>query len=136
MPKGVGFAPKSVKPEKSSAKRKRQESAQKLEEMRQRGLPEFNIFVRLPEREWIPAGVMAVERTNQIERAIFQQEVALKKAIFRSFPRLQKYQDQLEFGYRLKEFPDEPIQKAQRPQPQTSFLSQLWHSLNHFWHKQ
>ncbi|MFN3926678.1 MAG: HHL1-like protein [Pseudanabaenaceae cyanobacterium] len=134
MAKGVGFAPKVGDKSKSKSKQKRQVAEQKLKQMRDRGLPEFQIFVRLPHREWLPAGVMAVARSSQINQAIFEQEVELKKSLFRSFPRLQKYQDQLEFGYRLKEFPDEPIAVAVRPQPPVSPLAQIWQKLSNIWH--
>lgn len=94
--------------------------------MKRQGYPEFNIYVRLPNKEWLPAGSMTVERSSQINRAIFQQEAELRKQIFRRLPRLQKYQDQLEYGYRLKEFPDEPIVKAERPPARSP---SLWHKL-------
>lgn len=122
--KPVGFGGATAPPAKRRVS-KRKEKADQFEQMKQKGLPEFSIFVRLPDRDWLPAGVMAVERSNQIERAIFQQEAELKKNIFRLLPKLQKSADQLEFGYRYKQFPDEPIVVAKRPQT----LNQWWQNL-------
>ncbi len=126
MTKGVGFA-QTTQQTSTKKESKRQLQAKRYEEMKRQGFPEFNIYVRLPNKEWLPAGSMTVERSSQVARAIFQQEAELRKAIFRKLPRLQKYQDQLEYGYRLKEFPDEPIVKAERP-PASS--PSLWHRLS------
>jgi len=58
-----------------------------------------------------------VERSNQISRAIFQQEAELLKGAVRLYPILRKYKDNLEYGYRLKEFPDEEVTVAVLPEP-------------------
>jgi hypothetical protein len=58
---------------------------------------------------------MTVNRSNQINQAMFEQEEELLKGVFRLFPKLRQHQNQLEYGYRLKEFKDEPIQMAVRP---------------------
>ncbi|MFN8787577.1 MAG: HHL1-like protein, partial [Pseudanabaena sp.] len=50
-------------------------------------------------------------------RAIFQQEDALLKGAIRLYPILRKYNENLEYGYRLKEFPDEEITVAVLPEP-------------------
>jgi hypothetical protein len=141
MPKPVGFAPKvetkSNSRSKSAAKQKRQEKEQKFADLRRQGCPEFSIFVRIPDREWLPAGTMAVERSNQINQAIFQQEAELRKNIFRILPKLQRFQDQLEFGYRLKEFPDEPITKAVRPTAKAggNSFTRAWQRFADFWRR-
>ncbi len=126
MTKGVGFA-QTTRQTSTKKESKWQLQAKRYEEMKRQGFPEFNIYVRLPNKEWLPAGSMTVERSSHVARAIFQQEAELRKAIFRKLPRLQKYQDQLEYGYRLKEFPDEPIVKVERP-PASS--PSLWHRLS------
>jgi hypothetical protein len=59
-----------------------------------------------------------VNRSNQINQAVFEQEQELLKGVFRLFPKLRKHQNNLEYGHRLKEFKDEPIQVAVRPHPQ------------------
>lgn len=132
MTKAIGFGQTTRRVvKKKQAKRELQ--AKQYEEMKSKGLPEFNIYVRIPHKEWLPAGSMTVERSSQISRAIFQQEAELRKSIFRLLPRLQKYQDQLEYGYRLKEFPDEPIVKAERPTAVPNPMAQAWQKFRQFW---
>jgi len=113
----LGFG--KVQPQKQTAKAnkaKRAVASQKYDEMKQSGLPEFNIFVRIQgQGKWLPAGSMTVNRSSLINQALFQQEEELRKSVFRLFPQLRKHQGQLEYGYRLKEFNDEPIVLATRP---------------------
>jgi hypothetical protein len=85
--------------------------------MKEKGLPEFNIYIRIKGKDWVPAGSMAVERSNLISRAIFQQEDSLLKGAVRLYPILRNYKESLEYGYRLKEFPDEEITVAVLPEP-------------------
>ncbi|BBC24238.1 HHL1-like protein [Pseudanabaena sp. ABRG5-3] len=116
--KATGFASGSGAPKKKKkAPNKRELAANKYDEMKDKGLPEFNIFVRIKGKEWVPAGSMAVERSNLISRAIFQQEAELLKGAIRLYPVLRKFKDDLEYGYRLKEFPDEEITVAVLPDP-------------------
>jgi hypothetical protein len=132
MAKAIGFG-QTTTPAGKKKQTKRELQAKQYAEMKSKGLPEFNIYVRIPNKEWLPAGSMTVERSSQINRAIFQQEAELRKSIFRLLPRLQKYQDQLEYGYRLKEFPDEPIVKAERPTSTPNPLAQAWQRFSQFW---
>lgn len=115
----TGFG--KVQPQKQTAKQnkaKRTAASQQYNEMKKSGLPEFNIYVRVKgQKNWIPGGSMTVSRSNQIDRALFEQEEELLKSIFRLYPKLRKHQGQLEYGHRLKEFKDEPIVVATRPQP-------------------
>ncbi|MBE9126522.1 MULTISPECIES: HHL1-like protein [unclassified Coleofasciculus] len=116
----AGFG--KTQPEKQTAKvnkAKRTAASGKYDKMKQSNLPEFNIYIRIQgQQNWLPAGSMAVNRSNQINRALFEQEEELRKGAFRLFPKLRKQQSQLEYGYRLKEFNDEPIVVATRP-PET-----------------
>ncbi len=128
----MGFGQTATKVVKKKQTR-RELQAKQYEEMKKKGLPEFNIYVRIPNKEWLPAGSMAVERSSQISKAIFQQEKELRQSIFRVLPRLQKYQDQLEYGYRLKEFPDEPILKAERSTAVPNPIAQAWQKFSQFW---
>jgi len=114
--KATGFASGSQKKKKKTPN-KREVAASKYDEMKDKGLPEFNIFIRIKGKEWVPAGSMAVERSNLISRAIFQQEAELLKGAIRLYPILRKFKDNLEYGYRLKEFPDEEITVAVLPEP-------------------
>src|ERR687885_2164657 len=114
----IGFG--KVKPQKQTAKKnkaKRTAASQQYTEMKKSGLPEFNIYVRVKgQKQWLPAGSMTVNRSNLINQALFQQEEELLKGVFRLFPKLRKHQSELEYGHRLKEFNDEPIVVATRPQ--------------------
>lgn len=122
----IGFG--KVQPQKQTAKKnkaKRAAASQKFNEMKKSGLPEFNIFVRVKgQNNWFPAGSMTVNRSSLINQALFQQEEELLKGVFRLFPKLRQHQSQLEYGYRLKEFKDEPIEVATRPSPTTGNLLQ------------
>lgn len=120
MTNQTGFG--KVQPKKQVAKKnkaKRAAASQQYTEMKKSGSPEFNIFVRIKgdEKNWFPAGSMTVDRSNQIDQAMFQQEEEMLKGVFRLFPKLRKHQDELEYGHRLKEFNDEPITIAVRPKP-------------------
>lgn len=115
--------PKQQKAQKNKAKRAA--ASRKYDEMKKSGFPEFNLFVRIKgQANWLPAGSMSVNRSSQINQALFEQEEELLKAVFRLFPKLRNQQNNLEYGYRLKEFKDEPIQLAVRPKPTTANLIQ------------
>ncbi|MFN6067325.1 MAG: HHL1-like protein, partial [Pseudanabaena sp.] len=69
--KPSGFAQgSSQSKKKKKAPNKHQIAASKYDEMKENGLPEFNIYIRIKGKEWVPAGSMAVERSNLISRAI------------------------------------------------------------------
>lgn len=114
--KATGFASGSQK-KKKKAPNKHQVAANKYDDMKDKGLPEFNVFIRIKGKEWVPAGSMAVQRSNQISQAIFQQEAELLKGAIRLYPVLRNFKDNLEYGYRLKQFPDEEITVAVLPEP-------------------
>lgn len=122
----TGFG--KVQPQKQTAKKnkiKRVAASLQYNEMKKSGLPEFNIYVRIQGQEnWFPAGSMTVNRSSQINQALFQQEEELLKGVFRLFPKLRKNQSELEYGYRLKEFNDEPITVAIRPKATAGNLIQ------------
>ncbi len=95
----------------------RARAAKQFEAMKADGTPEFEVYIRIMgKKSWYPVGAIAVKRTNQINRAIFDSEDQLLQGAFRLFPVLRKHQRQLEYGYRLKEFKDDPIQLAVAPQ--------------------
>ncbi|HEY9633866.1 MAG TPA: HHL1-like protein [Coleofasciculaceae cyanobacterium] len=122
----IGFG--KVEAQKQTAKKnkaKRVAASRKHEEMKKSGLPEFNIYVRIQgQANWLPAGSMTVNRSSLINQALFEQEEELLKGVFRVIPKLRKYQGQLEYGYRLKEFKDEPIELATRPKATAGNLIQ------------
>jgi hypothetical protein len=114
--KASGFGQVAGQPKKKKkTPNKHQVAASKYDEMKGKGLPEFNIYIRIKGKEWVPAGSMAVQRSNQISRAIFQQEDSLLKGAIRLYPILRQYKQNLEYGYRLKEFPDEEVTVAVLP---------------------
>ena len=122
MTSQIGFG--KVQPQQQKVKKnkaKRVAAARQYDEMKKSGLPEFNVYVRIQgQRNWFPVGAIAVSRSNQINKAVFEQEEELLKGAFRLFPKLRKHKNQLEYGYRLKEYNDEPIALAVRPQPTTA----------------
>jgi hypothetical protein len=120
MTTGTGFG-KVQTPKKSSQRaEKRAKAAQQYEKMKTDGMPEFNIYIRIQDKKnWYPVGSLAVSRSSQINKAIFDSAEELRQGAFRLFPVLRKNQQNLEYGYRLKgaDFADEPIELAVEPQP-------------------
>uniref|UniRef100_A0A832H391 Uncharacterized protein n=1 Tax=Oscillatoriales cyanobacterium SpSt-402 TaxID=2282168 RepID=A0A832H391_9CYAN len=118
MASSTGFGKSKQTKQPSKAADKRVAASKQYDKMKSDGLPEFNIFIRIKDKKnWFPVGSLAVNRSNQISRAIFEKEAELLQGAFRLFPVLRKSQNNLEYGYRLKEFSDEPIQLAVRPEP-------------------
>lgn len=114
--KGFGAPTPTEKRPASKGANKRAEAAKKFDKMRTEGKPEFQVFIRVQGRpNWLPVGEIAVQRSNLIHYAIFDNETQLTQAAYRLSPQLRKYQGQFEFGYRLKEYRDEPIKLAERP---------------------
>lgn len=114
-PSGFGKAKPQPKQPTKGAK-KRVEASQLYDQFKNDGTPEFEIYIRIQgKKNWFPVGAIAVKRTSQIHAAIFDNEEELQKGAFRIFPILKKNQGQLEYGYRLKEFKDDPIELAVQP---------------------
>jgi Family of unknown function (DUF6523) len=117
MTKGFG-QPKQVQKIPSANTQKRIEAAKQMDEMKAEGLPEFEVYIRVKNNKvWYPVGGIAVKRSNQISAAIYANEAGLLQGAFRIFPILKKNAQNLEYGYRLKEFKDDPIQLAVQPAP-------------------
>ena len=61
----------------------------------------------------MPVGGLAVPRSNSVETAvsmaIFNNEDELLKGAFRAFPKLKTSKDKFEYGYRLREFPEDEV---------------------------
>merc|ERR1711918_144606 len=68
--------------------------------------------------KWYPVGGLAVPRSSSIDvalsMAIFQNEDDLLKGAFRSYPFLKDSKHRFEYGYRLKEFADDPVKIADK----------------------
>ena len=113
-----GFG-KAETPKKSVSKQtaKRKEASKQYDKMKTEGVPEFNIYMRIQgKKQWYPVGSIAVKRSSQINMAIYDSEKDLREGAFRLFPILRKNQANLEYGYRVKEYSDEPIQVAVKPE--------------------
>jgi hypothetical protein len=120
MTTNLGFGKTQPQPQAKVSKRsqERAKAAQELDRMRSDGIPEFEVYIRIQGKKgWYPVGAIAVKRSSQINEAIFGSQADLLQGAFRLYPVLRKHQQHLEYGYRLKEFKDEPIQLAVPPQP-------------------
>jgi hypothetical protein len=120
MTTNLGFGKTQPQSQAKVSKRsqERAKAAQELDRMRSDGIPEFEVYIRIQGKKgWYPVGAIAVKRSSQISEAIFGSQADLLQGAFRLYPVLRKHQQHLEYGYRLKEFKDEPIQLAVPPQP-------------------
>jgi Family of unknown function (DUF6523) len=116
-PAGFG-KPKEKSPPKPPSKGavQRAEASRLYDKYKGDGMPEYEIYIRVQDKKnWFPVGAISVKRSSQIHNAIFANEEELLKGAFHIFPVLKKNQGQLEYGYRLKEFKDDPIELAVRP---------------------
>lgn len=117
MPSNLGFGEPKAQPKVSKRIQERNKAAQEYEKLKADGTPEFEAYIRIAgKKQWYPVGVIAVKRSSQINRALFDSKDQLLQGAFRLYPVLKKHQNNLEYGYRLKEFKDEPIQVATPPQ--------------------
>lgn len=121
MSANLGFGKPSQSPQAKASKgsSQRAEAAKQYDKMRTDGTPDYEIYIRIQgKKQWYPVGAIAVKRSSQISQAIFGSQQDLLQGAFRLYPVLRKNQHQLEYGYRLKQFKDEPIQLAVPPQSQ------------------
>ena len=123
MAKGFGKAPEQSAPKPpSDGKKKRDAAAAKLDKLKATGNPEYMVSIRTVGAggmsEWMPVGGLAVPRSNSVDTAvsmaIFNNEDELLKGAFRAFPKLKTSTDKFEYGYRLREFPDDDVKIAQK----------------------
>jgi hypothetical protein len=91
--------------------------------LKAQGLPEYMVMVReapagADPSKWYPVGGICVPRSSSetvaLSMAIFNNEEDLLKGAFRSYPFLKQSPHPLEYGYRLKEFDDDPVKLAQK----------------------
>ncbi|MBW4692104.1 MAG: hypothetical protein KME27_10080 [Lyngbya sp. HA4199-MV5] len=116
MTANPGFGKTQPKLNVSKRAAARVEAVKRYDKLKAEGIPDFEIYIRIQgKKAWYPVGSIAVKRSDQINRAIFESQDNLLQGAFRLFPILRKHQAQLEYGYRLKEFKDEPIQLAVAP---------------------
>ena len=117
MAKGFGEKTSELKREKSEGQIKREAEASKYDEISKTGGQEYNIFVRQfgsDDSSWLPTGSIAVPRGAQVSDAIFANTDALKSAIVRTYPKLRGFEEEFEFGFNLKVYPDDPVEVAMK----------------------
>lgn len=120
QPAGFGKSKTSPKKVPSKGAAQRNAAAKQYDEMKSSGMPEYEIYIRVVgKNQWMPVGAIAVKRSSQVHDAIYANEKALLEGAFYRLPALKKNQANLEFeyGYRLKEYKDDPIELAVRPAP-------------------
>lgn len=113
-----GFGPSKEEKQKKPSKRsqERAKAAERFDKMKARGGLEYEVYVRIVGKpNWVPMGAITVQQSRFISRAIYSNETALLEAAFRVAPLLKKYQDKLEYGYRLKEDKKGEIELATKP---------------------
>ncbi|KOO31805.1 hypothetical protein Ctob_006441 [Chrysochromulina tobinii] len=125
-----GFGKPTAKEEKEKAKAekpksavaaKRDKAAENFEKLKAGGAPEYMVLIRTvdstgQQSKWYPVGGIAVPRSSSEDQAlslaIFNNEDELLKGAFRSYPFLRNTNDKFEYGYRIKEFEDDPVKLA------------------------
>lgn len=116
MSGNLGFGKTPAKPKVSKGTKERERAAKQYDKLKSGGTPDFEIYIRIRgKKAWYPVGAIAVKRSSQINKAIFGSQQDLLEGAFRLYPVLRKHQNKLEYGYRLKEFKDDPIQPAVPP---------------------
>uniref|UniRef100_A0A7S1BFG1 Uncharacterized protein n=1 Tax=Corethron hystrix TaxID=216773 RepID=A0A7S1BFG1_9STRA len=115
--KGFGEKKVVVERQKSAGQIKREEEGSRYDEISSGGGQEYNIFVRKfggDDTSWFPCGSIAVPRGAQVSDAIYSNVSDLKSAIVRTYPKLKGEEDDFEFGYNLKVYPDDPVEVAMK----------------------
>ena len=125
-----GFGSKPKRREKSDGQVKREKESSKYDEIAAQGGQEYNVWVRQfgaggaeGDKGWMPCGAIAVPRAAQVSDAIFANEEALKVAITRVYPQLKGAEMEMEFGYNLKVYPDDPVEVASKNGPRPTGMS-------------
>lgn len=149
--KGFGKSPPPMR-EQSETSKRRQAASDRYDAMAAAGMPEYSVWMRLKEggasvegeeekeaeqMPWLPVGCISVPRSSQVADALFKSEEDLMQGAIRLFPKLsQEPRDNIEFGYQLREFDDEPIRVAERSPASgiqatlTNFFRKLQNPLN------
>ena len=133
-------AAKAVKP-KSEASAARSKANDDFDKLKASGSPEYMVLIReCPEgaekSKWYPVGGIAVPRSSSedvaLSMAIFQNEDELLKGAFRTYPFLKQSKEKFEYGFRLKEFEDDPVKIADKEatEPSTNPVMQWFQQLD------
>lgn len=121
-----GFGDQPAKKAKSEAAVKREQFSSKYDEISAQGGQEYRVFVRQfgsDDKSWLPCGAIAVPRGAQVSDAIYSNTDGLKVAIGRTYPKLKGFEDEFEYGFNLKIYPDDPIEVATKNGPRSQGLS-------------
>jgi hypothetical protein len=124
-----GFGSKPSKRSKSEGQVKREEERSRYDEIAGQGGQEYNVFVRQfgsSDKSWLPCGSVAVPRASQVSDAIYANAEALKAAIVRTYPKLKGYEEEFEYGYNLKVYPDDPVEVAVKTSKQAGISVGNW----------
>uniref|UniRef100_A0A7S1Y6R6 Uncharacterized protein n=1 Tax=Grammatophora oceanica TaxID=210454 RepID=A0A7S1Y6R6_9STRA len=112
---GFGKAEEKAPREMSENYKKKIAERDRYDDIAGQGGQEYNIYVRQfgsDDESWFPCGAIAVPRGAQVSDAVFANEESLKKAIVRTYPKLEGFEQEFEFGFNLKVYPDDPIETA------------------------
>lgn len=115
-PKGFG-PPKATSPKQQSKRaQERARAAKQFDKMKEQGGLEYEVYVRIIGKpNWVPMGAITVKQSRFVSRAIYANEQPLLEAAFRIAPMLKRYEDKLEYGYRLKGEKQDEIELAIKP---------------------
>jgi hypothetical protein len=121
-----GFGEKPAKKVKSEGQIKREKEGSKYDELARTGGQEYSIYVRQfggEDTSWLPCGAIAVPRGAQVSDAIYANVDGMKAAITRTYPNLRGSENEFEFGFNLKVYPDDPIEVAVKGTPKAEGIS-------------
>lgn len=134
VPNRKGFGKEPTPPKNpSEGTKRRQAASERYDQMASAGMPEYTVWMRLreggtadgEEMPWLPVGAISVPRSSQVSDALFEAEEDLMQGAIRLYPKLQNEpRENIQFGYQLRQFDDEPIRIAERS-PKAGFQSML-----------
>jgi hypothetical protein len=82
----LGFGKAQAKPNVSKRAAVRTEAVKRYDKMKAEGIPDFEVYIRIQgKKAWYPVGSIAVKRSDQINRAIFNSQDNLLQGAFGSF---------------------------------------------------
>merc|ERR1719389_678766 len=109
-------------PQPAPLSKEAQQAGSDFDKLKDSGAPEYMVLVREAATDadkpsqWYPVGGIAVPRSSSLDTAlslaIYNNEDELLKGAYRAHPFLKKSTKKLEYGYRVKEFQDDPVKVA------------------------
>jgi len=127
--KGFGEVPQKQQQQsknKTAGQIQRERERSTYDQIAATGGQEYSIFVRQfgsDDKSWFPCGAIAVPRGAQVSDAIFANVENLKVGIVRTYPKLKGSEDEFEFGFNLKIYPDDPVEVAKKNGPRATGFS-------------